>query len=877
MSEHPEDREARRLATLREYRVLDTPPEPAYDDLARLATHVCQATSAAVALVDERRLWFKAAYGLEPGMGALPREGAFCAHALHTPAEILEVCDASADERFARHPLVVGAPHIRFYAGVPLVAPNGDAIGTLCVFDPAPRTLTAGQRDALWALSRQVIAQLELRRITSRLSAGIAEKERHLELAEKARRALETALEDERRGALLLRESEARFRQIADNINEVFWISDIAKRTVFYVSPAYEIIWGQSCRSLYEDPRLWMEAIHPEDRGRVLLAATTKQVAGTYNEVYRVVRPDGSVRWIRDRAFPVRNDKGEVYRMVGTAIDITEYKKADLRGRVLHEVTAVLAESAPLPETARRVLEIVCQRLDLPAGDLWLEDRASRLLRCVAIWHRPEPGFEAFAAETRRMTFAPGEGLPGRVWAQKEPAWFGDLASNPAFLRREQAREVGLRGAVGFPIMVRNQAYGVVGLFSFTDTRPEPAILAMFAGLGSQLGQFVERKHLEEQFRQSQKMEAIGTLAGGIAHDFNNVLAAITGYTELAKMEVHGNAELAEYLKAISEGGSRAADLVRQILAFSRLQEQRRHPVQLVPVIEEALKLLRATIPVSIEFDISLERGGPTVLADPTQIHQVLMNLVTNAAQAMRDRPGRLCVTLENLTIDREFVSLHPGLHQGRYQRLCVSDTGHGMDATTLSRIFDPFFTTKAPGEGTGLGLAVVHGIVQAHDGIITVYSQPGQGTRFQLYFPAHSEEGIGLADPPASAPHGQGQQILLVDDEPPLIVMGRRMLERLGYRCAAFTHPEEALEAFRAAPESFALAITDLTMPSMSGLDLAEQLLQLRPELAVILTTGYNASLTPERVRALGVRQLLLKPLTLAALADAVHRELAR
>ncbi|HEY1107927.1 MAG TPA: ATP-binding protein, partial [Opitutaceae bacterium] len=868
--------ETRRLATLRDYGVLDTATETAYDDLTRLAAHACQTSFALLSFVDERRLWFKASHGFATPRAAMPREGSFCAHAVDEPQKIFEVADALLDAQFATHPLVTGELGVRFYAGAPLVAPNGAAVGTLCVLDRTPRTLGADQREALWALSRQVVAQLELHRLTSRLTEGIGERERNLANAEQARRSLETALDDERRSAMLLRESEARFRQIAENINEVYWITDLAKRTIFYVSPAYETIWGQSCQSLYEDPRLWLESIHPEDRGRVLLAATTKQVAGTYNEVYRVVRPDGGLRWVRDRAFPVRDEHGEIYRLVGTVIDITEYKKADLRGRVLHEVTAVLAESAPLVDTARRVLEIVCQRLDLPAGDLWLEDRASRVLRCVALWHRPESGFEAFAAATRRITFGPGEGLPGRVWQQQEPTWFGDLGGNPAFLRREHALGVGLRGGVGFPIMARNQVYGVVGLFSFTDTRPEPAIFAMFAGLGAQLAQFVERKHLEEQFRQSQKMEAIGTLAGGIAHDFNNVLAAITGYTELAKMEVQGNADLAEYLKAIGEGGARAADLVRQILAFSRLQEQRRNPVQLAPVIEEALKLLRATIPVSIEFDISLERGGPAVLADPTQIHQVLMNLVTNAAQAMRARPGRLGVTLESLVLDREFVSLHPGLHQGLYQRLCVSDTGHGMDAATQGRIFDPFFTTKAPGEGTGLGLAVVHGIVQAHDGIITVYSQPGQGTRFHLYFPAHLDDSGGFANVPAAAPRGRGEQILLVDDEQPLITMGRRMLERLGYRCAAFTHPAEALQAYRQAPETFALAITDLTMPTMSGIDLAEQLLQLRPDLAVILTTGYNASLTPERVRALGMRQLLLKPLTLNTLAEAVHRELA-
>lgn len=863
--------EAQRLATLRDYAVLDTPAELAYDDLALLAAQICQVPTAMVSLVDDQRQWFKARVGMEASETS--RDIAFCAHTILHADQVFEVRDAAADARFAANPLVVSDPHMRFYAGAPLVAPGGHALGALCVMDRSPRALTAEQRSALQALSRQVVAQLELRRQARELAAKMAEGERHLSIAERSRRALLSILEDEKHAARKLRESEARFRQIAENIQEVFWITDPAKNAILYVSPAYESIWGRPCQSLYDEPRNWLEAIHGDDRAAVLEAAMTRQVTGDYHETYRIMRPDGTPRWIRDRAFPVRNDQGEVYRVVGIAVDITEHKRAELRVKVQQEVTAVLAEAVSVPETARRILEIICQRMDWVAGDLWIEDRATHTLRCVDIWHQPGPQYAAFAAATRPLTFAEGEGLPGRVWSKRQMSWTPDISQDAAFVRRAHAVALGLRGAIAIPILLHGEAVGVVEFFSRSSEEPEAQVKSMFAGFGTQIGQFIERKHLEEQFRQAQKMEAIGTLAGGIAHDFNNVLSAITGYTELARLEAKGNPEVLEYLRAVAEGSNRAADLVRQILAFSRLQEPRRKTIQLWPVVEEALKLLRATIPSTIEFETSLARGGLTVLADPTQVHQVLMNLATNAAHAMKDRPGRLGVTLENLEVDAELASTHPGLRVGRYQRLAVSDNGHGMDAGTLARIFDPFFTTKAPGEGTGLGLAVVHGIMQAHEGVITVYSQPGEGTRFNLYFPAHTEGAPVASDATGEIPRGRGQHILLVDDERPLAVMGRRILERLGYVVDSYTAPADALEAVRAAPDRFALVVSDLTMPGMTGSDLAERLLRLRPDLPIILTTGFSATLTPERVRALGVRELLLKPLTVQALGEAVHR----
>jgi PAS domain S-box-containing protein len=384
-----------------------------------------------------------------------------------------------------------------------------------------------------------------------------------------------------------------------------------------------------------------------------------------------------------------------------------------------------------------------------------------------------------------------------------------------------------------------------------------------------------ETRRLEDQFRQAQKMEAIGTLAGGIAHDFNNVLAAIVGYTELAKMESAGRPEVLEYLQAVSEGSARAADLVRQILAFSRQQEQQRKSIQLWPVVNEALKLLRATIPATIQFEVSLIRRGPTVLADPTQIHQVLMNLATNAAHAMRGQPGRLGVSLEVVDVDSALAAMHPGLRPGRYLRLVISDTGHGMDRATLARIFDPFYTTKAPGEGTGLGLAVVHGIMQSHDGVISVYSQPGEGTRFNLYFPAEPGEAREIVAPATETPRGHGERILYLDDEKPLVRMGQIILERLGYVVDAETTPAAAIAAVRAQPKKYDLVITDLAMPGMTGTDVAKQLLAIRPDLPIILSTGFSATLTLERVRAIGIREMVLKPLTLRGLGEVVHRVL--
>ena len=523
-----------------------------------------------------------------------------------------------------------------------------------------------------------------------------------------ANRALRAEIAERKRAMEALGESENQFRQVVENIHEVFWVVDPAKGKVLYVSPTYEKIWGRSCQSAYTGSHFGLDFIHPEDRERIEEARRQNEASGTYDEEFRILRPDGAIRWIHDRTSPVHTPAGVLHRIVGVAEDITE------------------------------------------------------------------------------------------------------------------------------------------------------------------------RKQLEEQFRQAQKMEAMGTLAGGIAHDFNNILTAIVGYTELGAMTLVGNPRVKGYLGSVLQAAGRATGLVRQILTFSRQQSQERSPIQLQPVVEETIKLLRSTLPTTIAFDMELAPDAPTVLADSNQIHQVLMNLGTNAWYAMRSRNGRLTVRLERWVVDKAQAAAQPRLHPGIYARISVADTGSGMDEATLRRLFEPFFTTKPPGEGTGLGLAVVHGIMDSHDGAVTVASKPGAGTTFTLYFPEHAGAVVPVAAIEGPVPRGRGERILIVDDEEVLALLIRRTLEELGYAATFVTKPEVALDMVRSDPARFDLVLTDQTMPVMTGLVLATWLRDIRPSLPVIVMTGYTAPLLQERIEEAGIRDLLLKPVTIRSLGGAVHAVLS-
>ncbi len=381
---------------------------------------------------------------------------------------------------------------------------------------------------------------------------------------------------------------------------------------------------------------------------------------------------------------------------------------------------------------------------------------------------------------------------------------------------------------------------------------------------------------LEKQLRQAMKLEAIGTLAGGIAHDFNNILSAILGYGELAQRQLPENHLVAKHLEQILKAGNRAADLTKQILTFSRQDEGELKVVAVQPLVREVLKLLRSSLPTTIDIKQDLSAPDVLILADPTQIHQVLMNLCTNAKFAMGDDGGTLSVSLDQLVVSSSSaISLHPDIRHGNYLDLEVRDTGCGMDDLVLENIFDPFFTTREQGQGTGLGLSVVYGIVKKHHGEITVSSEPDKGTSFHVYLPVITEEGEpeGLKN---DVVPGGNERILIVDDDSDIAEIIAKLLIPLGYQATIFTSSIEALKQFKATPEAFDLIITDMTMPHMTGKKLATELMAIRPEFPVILCTGYSESVDKTEAKSLGIRELLMKPFVKNELEKAIRNALS-
>jgi PAS domain S-box-containing protein len=380
---------------------------------------------------------------------------------------------------------------------------------------------------------------------------------------------------------------------------------------------------------------------------------------------------------------------------------------------------------------------------------------------------------------------------------------------------------------------------------------------------------------LQEQLRHAQKMEAIGTLAGGIAHDFNNILGIIMGYMELAKRESPENERTARHIKEALNACRRAKDLTRQILSFSRTNDRaERLLLDVRTIVKQVVGFFKASLPSSIEVHQSISSRECSVLAHPTQIHQMLTNLCANAAHAMRERGGILQVSLANVDFDPLAVPPHPGIRPGAYVRLSVADMGEGMDSATLERIFDPYFTTKGSGNGSGLGLSVVHGIVKSHDGVIGVSSEVGKGTIFHVYLPRSDRESATLEEAGEQIPTGT-ERILLVDDEKQLAKIWHKALESLGYRVTTRTSCLEALELFRVHPDYFDLVITDYNMPHMNGIDLARQMMRIQPDIPVILCTGFKERTLADRTSAAGLRALLTKPLELAETAEVVRKVL--
>ncbi|MBI5008656.1 MAG: response regulator, partial [Bacteroidia bacterium] len=383
-----------------------------------------------------------------------------------------------------------------------------------------------------------------------------------------------------------------------------------------------------------------------------------------------------------------------------------------------------------------------------------------------------------------------------------------------------------------------------------------------------------ERAELETQLFQLKKIETIGTLAGGIAHDFNNILTPILGYTDMALEELPDESTLRFDIEQINHAAIRGKDLVQQILTFSREINFDKKPVQLNVVVLEVLNLLRPSLPSGIEIRQSLDPGIGTILADPTHMHQIVMNLYTNAIHAMTDKGGVLEIKLNVVTADKKLIKQVPSLKNVRYVRMILSDTGHGMDSKTKERIFEPFFTRKEVGSGAGLGLSVVHGLVNNYGGAVTVDSAPGKGTSFTIYLPQYGTGIISQSDLNRTLTKGN-EFILFVDDEQEITYMGKKMLENIGYKVTIKTDSMSALEEFRSNPDKYSLLVTDQTMPGMFGTELASRMREIRPDLKVIIITGYIDKLSEDQMNETGISEIIMKPLIISDFSKVIRKVL--
>jgi PAS domain S-box-containing protein len=619
-----------------------------------------------------------------------------------------------------------------------------------------------------------------------------------------------------------------------------------------------EELLGKSSRILYPTEEDF------EYAGRKKYQMIDKNGMGTVETRWQ--RQDGAIIDVRLTSVPLVSSASSV-EVLFTAIDITERKKTEQAFRTLMKST--------LSSTGQDYFDVVVNSLSK-----WLNCEVALVgelidSNTINILSMQVDG-ELFHGKSYHLQGTPCENIE-----QKDFCLYSQGVRD-LFPQAQNLKDLQAEGYLGIPIKdFHNQVVGTLCAISRTKLIPPARTKEIMHMMAVKSAAEIQRKrmerereNIESQLRQAQKMEAIGTLAGGIAHDFNNILGAISGFTELTLQSVPRDSQEYYNLRQVLKAGERARDLVKQILVFSRRTAQARRPLQVGSIIKEAIKLLRASLPTTIEIQPKLAAPSALVLADPTQIHQILMNLGSNAAHAMREDGGLLKIDLAEVYLDSGDQVKHPDLTPGPYVRLTVRDTGKGMDQEVMGRIFEPFFTTKEVGEGTGMGLAVVHGIVKSSGGEITVSSQPEQGTTFTILLPKVAGEVVTASAAPAPLPTG-GDSILFIDDEEMLVNMTREMLKKLGYQVVAQTSSLEALRLFQAQPEKFDLVITDQTMPHMTGMQLAQEFRHLRPDIPIILCTGYSEKVSAGNIKAAGINDLLMKPIVMRNLAETIRKVL--
>ena len=890
--------EGKRLEALRRYEVLDTLPERALDELTELISQICEVPTALISLVDEHRQWFKSRVGEEST--ELPREVSFCAHALHLN-ELLVVPDATLDERFAHNPLVTQAPPIRFYAGAPLRSPEGYVLGTLCVVDRVPRHLNPLQLRALRVLGDQVMAHLELRRHTRKLQ----------ESEERSRAIIESALD-----AIITIDHKHVITEFNPAAQKMFGHSkeealgrDLAE---LIIPPSQREAHRQGMKRYLQtgeamvlDRRLELTALR-SDATEFPVELTATRLGSSDPPQFTAFLRDITER--QKTEFALRESEDRLFRVfqnspVGLAIhrwsdhsfvdvnaaftSLTGWSKEEVFGRSTAEIGLMS------PETAKAIRAELASKGNLRNFDAKIQARDGKTLHLLAGIEFVELLGEKHAVSTfvdvtdrkrtearfRRLVEADVQGVmfwnhQGTIteandaflrllgytrenlesgtltWSSLTPPEFAD--------RSEQARiEVVSQGSCATfenELIHRNgeRIPVLMGAAAFEDNREE--------GVGFVLD-IRERKRLVQQFLRAQRMESIGTLAGGIAHDLNNVLSPIILSVDLLKLEQADEAVI-EVLDLIGSNAKRGAEMVRQVLSFSRGLSGQRVEIQLKNILEDTTKLTRETFPKHIEVHSQLPDNLWNLLGDPTQLHQALLNICVNARDAMPEG-GRLSLSASNLHLDEQYVSLIPEAEAGPYVLLQIEDSGRGIKPELLDKIFDPFVTTKEFGQGSGLGLSSTLGIVKSHGGFMRVRSEVEKGTVIELYLPAQREEGeADSGDAIPDLPRGRGETILVVDDELSVRQITKQTLEAFGYRVLLAENGVEALATYTLQGPEIKAVLTDMMMPVMDGSSLIPILRKLNPDLPVVAASGYSPAEQGGHP-PLGVQHFLSKPYT--------------
>lgn len=622
------------------------------------------------------------------------------------------------------------------------------------------------------------------------------------------------------------RESEERFRLIAETVDEVFWIFEVDQQTTSYLSPAFDRIWGTPREQFVGTTTPLVSMVHPDDRESVMRENARLAQGNPINHEYRIIRPDGVVRHIWDRAFPIANGTGGVGRLVGAGRDITEWREAE----------------AALKEAGEYLHEIINHISD----PIFVKDREHRLVLVNDALCR-------FVGKARQelLGFAPPPGVVDAPFWEQEEALFET--------GKECISEDTIRDAQGASCTIMTKKALLI------DKRGKKQIVGV-------LRDITEHKALEATLMQAQKMEAIGVLAGGVAHDFNNLLNVINGYSEILLEDTAPDNPMRQDLEQIRDAGRRAAILTSQLLAFGRKQILQPEILNLNTVVDSMSSMLRPMIGEDIELVCRCSSDLRLINADPGRMQQIILNLVVNAREAMPEG-GRLAIETMNVELGDEYTPDHPRAKPGAYVMLSVSDNGLGMDAATRSRIFEPFFTTKGRGRGTGLGLSTVYGIVKQSNGFVWVQSEPQKGASFRVYLPCATAEEIQAHAASELEPGLRGfETVLVVEDEAPVRALACQILRDRGYRVLDAPNGEEALRISETFVGTIHLLITDIVMPGMNGRELAAALDRKRRDLKVLFMSGYTDDTIVEHGVLERDRAFLQKPFTVEAIARKVR-----